>query len=106
MTNTKKVLNRPKKLSMAQSSWRWLVLPGWRRLHRVSKLDIDAILKKQDIMGGEGETVCGQKGFLSMPGVLGRIGLPRCHHCCRMTQIPDGLGNPRNDKKLRRISHR
>lgn len=68
-------------------------------------LDVEDI-KKRGELSGVGETLCGRKGELQIPGVLSRMGLPRCHHCCRMVKMPDGLGNPRNDKKLRKIATR
>jgi hypothetical protein len=45
---------------------------------------------------GNGFTVCGLGGFLTMPGILGRLGAPRCKHCCRILSIPDGDGAPFN----------
>src|ERR1700686_4578955 len=105
MLKIKKILNASKKLPARLSSWRWVIFPGGRRLHRVSKLDIEAVEKSGET-GGPGETVCGRRGTLIMPGVLSRMGLPRCHHCCRMISMPDGLGNPRNDKTLSRIAQR
>ena len=77
------------------TDWRmaWWVLPGWRRLHRVSELVPDRL---HGHALGEGVTVCGQRGSLAMPGLFSRMGLPRCAHCCRILGCPPGDGAPYN----------
>ena len=102
-----KGLRHPSK-RIADWRWRWVVLPGWRRLHRVSLLDLNQFRNDKRIpaQGGKGVTVCGRKGLLIMPGILSRIGLPRCHHCCRITHVPDGLGNPYNNSKTQGVAAR
>lgn len=76
---------------------RWLVLPSWRRLHRVASV---TFVDGQP--AGVGYTVCGLRGRLAIPGVFSRLGLPRCAHCCRMVGIPAGNGAPFNKFKLRK----
>ena len=71
---------------------RWSVLPGWRRLHRVSEI----VCLGPDDKYGDGVTVCGQRGPLTMPGILSRMGCPRCAHCCDALGIPRGDGAPFN----------
>jgi len=87
-------MNNP--LPLPQEHWasRWLVLPSWNRLHRVSQIEwIDAW---DGLLYGRGKTVCGREGELCMPGVVSRLGLPRCKHCCRAMGLPAGDGNPYN----------
>jgi len=50
----------------------------------------------EDMIGGLGVTVCGRKGYLTMPGIFSRLGLKRCEHCCRIVGIPQGDGSPYN----------
>jgi hypothetical protein len=106
----KKLPNRPKKMKPSQAGWRWVILGDGERLHRVCELNIERI-EELDEEGGEGmhgpgKTVCGRTGDLMMAGVISRMGMARCHNCCRAIQMPDGLGNPRNDKRLRKIATR
>ena len=90
-------------LQTSDDHWasRWLVLSGWNRLHRVSD-DIvwdgdDGIQQDgEDMRHGIGTTLCGRKGSLTMPGIVSRMGLPRCAHCCRLAGIPRGDGAPAN----------
>lgn len=87
-------MNR-KPLPIGDDHWasRWLVLPrSWNRLHRVSEIEWD----DGDMIRGEGVTVCGRKGYLTMPGVISRMGLERCAHCCKATGVPLGNGAPFN----------
>jgi hypothetical protein len=71
---------------------RWLVLPSWNVLHRVSEIDWD----DGDMRSGRGVTLCGRAGELSMPGVFSRTSLTRCAHCCRLAGVPRGEGAPFN----------
>jgi len=83
-------------LPLPDEHWhsRWLVLPSWDRLHRVSD---DIVWEDgEDMRQGSGTTLCGRQGFLSMPGIFSRMGLPRCAHCCRLAGIPRGDGAPFN----------
>ena len=50
----------------------------------------------EDMRHGIGTTLCGRKGSLTMPGIVSRMGLPRCAHCCRLAGIPRGDGAPAN----------
>lgn len=45
-------------------------------------------------------TVCGNKGRYAMPGIISRIGAPRCPKCCKIVGIPAGDGAPYNDRSL------
>lgn len=72
---------------------RWLVLPTRGVLHRVSEIEWEDDDCK---VHGQGVTVCGRKGWLRVPGLFSRIGLPRCKDCCRLVGIPEGDGIPLN----------
>jgi hypothetical protein len=99
MTTTTRPAPRPP-LPLPDSQWpsRWLVFVSRGGvLHRVSSIawrDPD-----DGLIQGDGVTVCGRRGFLHMPGVLDRIGLPRCEACCRLTGVPEGDGAPWNQGK-------
>lgn len=82
-------------LSIPDDSWRsrWLVLTSWGRLHRVSEITWD----DADMIRGRGVTLCGRHGYLYMPGVVSRLGLRRCAHCCRILGVPRGDGALYND---------
>lgn len=82
-----------KPLDIPDQHWhsRWLVFPdSWDRLHRVAEIEWD----DEDMTGGYGVTVCGRRGRLIMPGLISRLSLPRCAHCCRMLGVPRGNGSP------------
>lgn len=74
---------------------RWLVLPSWNVLHRVASIEWTGD-DEDDMRHGQGTTVCGRKGWLSMPGMLSRMSLPRCAHCCHIAGVPRGDGAPAN----------
>lgn len=38
-----------------------------------------------------------------IPGILSRMGAPRCIRCCKATGLPVGKGSPKNDEECRRI---
>lgn len=73
---------------------RWLVLPEWDFLHRVGDIKWNG----EEMIEGEGVTLCGKPGFLKMPGIFSRMELLRCVECCRLMGIPEGNGCPRNEQ--------
>jgi hypothetical protein len=75
---------------------RWLVLPRWGALHRVFKIKWDG----DDLISGDGMTMCGRRGRLVMPGFMSRLRLKRCGRCCDAACVPKGFGAPYNDKTL------
>lgn len=81
-------------LALDRDHWRsrWLVLPRHDALHRVSSI----AWEDGEMIAGLGTTVCGRQGRLSMPGILSRLGCPRCRKCCRALGVPAGRGAPRN----------
>lgn len=84
-------------LPLPADHWRsrWLVLPSWGRLHRVSEI-VWEDSEDDGMRAGMGTTLCGRRGFLTMPGILSRMGAPRCADCCRILGIPTGDGAPFN----------
>lgn len=104
------------------TSWRsrWLVLPSWNRLHRISQItwDIECphpydtsqcdltecletgiCVERTGYRHGHGVSVCGARGYFTMPGIFSRMGRPRCGHCCNILVIPKGDGAPFNEGK-------
>lgn len=71
----------------------WLVLDSWNRLHRVVEIDHDELEREGFAMG---VAACSVYGRFQVPGVLSRLGLPRCAHCCRAVGVPVGNGNTLN----------
>lgn len=51
----------------------------------------------EQMIQGNGATVCGRKGFMLMPGIMSRMGLKRCPRCCKAMGIRRGHGNPENE---------
>lgn len=82
-------------LEIPDAHWRsrWLVLPSWNVLHRISTIEWD---DPEQWINGEGVSVCGRSGWYSMPGILSRMGLKRCDHCCDILGVPHGNGAPAN----------
>ena len=74
---------------------RWCNSAGSRRLHRVRR--VDNRRKWNDYPSGYGETVCGRRGLLYMPGFIGRLSTERCAKCCQALKVPRGCGAPYND---------
>ena len=88
----------PDPLPIHGDDWRsrWLVLPAWGSLHRVASIRWD---DDMDMISGDGETVCGRRGRLMMPGIASRMEAPRCAQCCRALGISAGYGAPFNALK-------
>ncbi len=51
-------------------------------------------------------TECGLRAGMEIPGVLTRMGSPRCAACCHQTGMPTGVGSPKNDEACRRVVER
>jgi hypothetical protein len=81
-------------LPLDDEKWRcrWLQFGDVGELHRVSSIEWE----DGEMIYGEGATVCGQVGQLSMPGIFSRMGAPRCKACCRALGLPEGDGAPYN----------
>lgn len=89
-------MNKPLPIPMPDWRSRWLVLPRWGVLHRVSSIKWGEDYPEQ-MINGQGTTVCGKTGFLMMPGFMSRMGLKRCPKCCKAMGIPQGDGCPENE---------
>lgn len=88
-------------LEIGSDHWhsRWLQFyPRGTRLHRVAKIewwnDGNGVMIR-----GDGVAVCGQRGFMHMPGIFSRMGAPRCPRCCKALGIPKGDGAPFNQQE-------
>lgn len=78
---------------------RWLHIGGGSTLHRAQR--VEATLKAwREWPHGPGETVCGLRGDLHMPGFVSRLSAKRCPKCCKSVGIPLGLGAPYNDASM------
>lgn len=92
--------------------WRWLYtencgLDG--KLHRIYYVDAVAdggygdmgdyelMEDASDFVGARGTAACGLRAKFHMPGIMSRMGRPRCKKCCRRVQVPPGDGAPYNE---------
>lgn len=80
--------------------WNWALPPAGERLHHVARFVRPDPVGRVGVIG---VTTChgGKPRFLGLPGILSRIGTPRCKSCCRKLGIPEGTGSPKNDDALR-----
>jgi hypothetical protein len=83
----------------------WLVTKSWNRLHHVNLSHSDYTdLMDQGYLDGPVRLACGRSAaWVSIPGVLTRLGASRCTGCCRATGLPPGVGSPKNDDACRAI---
>lgn len=84
-------------LDLARHDWVYFWRPT--RLHALKR-----VTDKERIVShwyAPGETMCGRKGDLFIPGFLSRMSMERCKACCRKMGFPEGVGSPKNDKALR-----
>lgn len=80
--------------------WDWVVIGRYgERLHAVERITNAATV--DDDWYGQGFTVCGLGGDLSIPGVFTRMGAKRCDRCCDRRHMPRGIGSPKNDDGCR-----
>ena len=77
----------------------------WAMLGDGSVLHLPVTLEDPDGFddgdGSAGVVACGRRGGLWRPGVLSRLGAPRCARCCTASGTQPGVGSPRNDDTLR-----
>src|ERR1700691_2566748 len=91
---------KPASLSNDRRFWRWLYASEGDdyTLHRIAEpLDISGLEGWEELVG---VAMCGFKAVFAMPGVMSRMGAPRCPQCCEAVGIPAGYGAPYNDEKL------
>lgn len=80
--------------------WDWVVMGDGRKLHAPKVWDDP----RYNAYTEDGETWCGRRGWLSIPGVFTRMGARRCGMCCQATGMPPGKGSPKNDDACRPIA--
>ena len=82
--------------SFSREHWRdrWLTA-GHGTLHRVASIIWDDGDRGEHLQGS-GATACGRILRLQAPGLLSRLGAPRCALCCRVAGVPRGHGAPHN----------
>ena len=86
------------------AEWDWVCgeADDWERLHRlVSGTGRDGFTVPADEVRWDGVTACGLAGAWHVPGVLARLGDPRCPACCAAAGYPEGAGSPKNDPACR-----
>lgn len=93
--------------SPLKSKYPWLVGQSWSVLHYVPGVADDTWEHWWDSGANPGfdenrvRAACGQTIQAELPGILSRMGTPRCSRCCRALGIPTGDGAPVNDQSLR-----
>ena len=82
-------------LLLDADNWRsrWLVDRRWNALHRIASIEWE---EPDEMIAGEGISVCGRQRRFFMPGIFSRMGLKRCAECCKLLGIPRGDGAPFN----------
>ena len=82
------------------AEWDWLYTTGrgGKCLHHAAELHDPENWEQGGFMA---TTTCGRTLHMTLPGLLSRMGLPRCKRCCRLLGIKDGTGSPKNDPELR-----
>ncbi len=84
--------------------WDWLYGGDANRLHHATLTD-EQYAEWADESQLEDETItltCGMRFFWpSVPGLLSRMGMERCAHCCDRIGYHHGKGSPKNDALLR-----
>lgn len=81
--------------------WDWVVTKTSRVLHCPTVWDDPDYLAQV-----VGETACGFRGRLYIPGVFSRMTLDRCERCCIKVEFPSGMGSPKNDDGCRPLVER
>jgi hypothetical protein len=84
--------------------WWLTTLPSWNRLHaipgrEVDRYDEDAVETLCEAPGPILTSACGREAHWTMPGVISRLGMARCAHCCRKLGIAAGNGTPANGRE-------
>lgn len=90
----------------------WLITMTGERLHYAELSDdeyVDMDDWRQLGLAEEGtdgrfRLACGRTvTYISIPGLLSRMSLPRCSRCCNVVGIPRGKGSPKNSDECRRV---
>lgn len=77
----------------------WLMPATWRVLHHAELTDQQCEdLADEGTLWEPVTLTCGQQAAsVSIPGVLSRMGKPRCRRCCGRLGYPEGYSSPKND---------
>lgn len=68
----------------------WLTpVSSWSKLHY-----IDAKWPEKDFLA---TSWCGVTTTFALPGVISRLGMPRCRRCCSLLGVPQGKGSLPNE---------
>jgi len=83
----------------------WVVSRAWNTLHHVQLSDGQwAQWEPGDWLTGPVRLSCGRTAAgICVPGVITRMGAPRCTGCCRAVGYPPGKGSPKNSADCRAI---
>lgn len=83
----------------------WLTTLTANRLHHAGLTDQQAAVMWEDRhLTTPVKLSCGRTvDYVSIPGVLTRMGTQRCRGCCRNLGYPPGKGSPKNDPECRRL---
>ena len=84
---------------VAEWDWVYTWTDGGRHLHHLAT--ILGPVTADAGWGADGVSTCGLRKRWVIPGVLSRMGMPRCAHCCARPGWPRGDGSPKNDEALR-----
>lgn len=88
----------------AWNKYSWLYVRGCgERLHFVGSVTEWT----QEMVDGGGlhlRAACGLRAQMALPGVLARLGRPRCKRCCKAIGITQGNGCPANDKTCQEVA--
>lgn len=81
----------------------WVMSIRGNVLHRaILTPQDDAELTETGSLPGWVGAACGRElGWVMVPGVGSRMGVPRCRRCCDALGYPHGNGSPKNDPACR-----
>lgn len=87
-------------MSAEQEPWyrEWVQFPGGGdsgTLHRAGAVAWDGPGAWEH---GHGSALCGRTGVVVVPGILSRLGAPRCPACCAAAGVNVYFGHPRNER--------
>lgn len=78
----------------AKAKLTWFVSSAWNVLHHLPEADPAGEWWEETTDGGKsGVAACGLWTTFYAPGVLTRLGAPRCKRCCRRAGVPEGKGS-------------
>lgn len=84
------------------AEWTWVWLGEGMVLHAVGELTNAATV--DDDWYGDGSTLCGRQGTMTIPGIFSRMSAKRCERCCARTGMPQGHQSPKNIDECRPIA--